>query len=93
MGKETRRLFAKTETVDLSDQATFVTNFLLFDVVPLLWTNIYRRGNYILEMKVAEVLRLGFPGHTNLVLISVCCTVTLLKQKSSSPQLPGATPP
>lgn len=36
VGKETRRVFAKTEAVDLSDQTTFVTIFLLFYVVPLL---------------------------------------------------------
>lgn len=47
VGKETRKVFAKTEAVDLSDPATFVTIFLLFYVVPLLWINIYRRGNYI----------------------------------------------
>lgn len=36
VGKETRRGFAKTETVDSSNQATFVTNFLLVYVAPLL---------------------------------------------------------
>lgn len=36
LGKESKRGFAKRETVELSDQNTFVTNFLLFYVIPLL---------------------------------------------------------
>lgn len=36
LGKEPKRVFAKRETVDLSDQNTFVTSFLLFYVIPLL---------------------------------------------------------
>lgn len=34
LGMESKRIFAKRETVDLSDQNTFVTNFLLFYVIP-----------------------------------------------------------